>query len=155
MLSAANSVGSILGSFVVFLTARVSRKGILVLVAHGAYALLLFAFGLNKVFLLGLVIVGLLGATDSVRMTMRQAIAQLTTPDRLLGRTSSVHSFAAMGANNLGQIEVGVLSGVIGAGNTMILGGVIAAGAVLAIWRFMPGIARYRYDSRGPIDRGP
>ena len=155
LLSAANSVGSILGSFVVFLTDRVDRKGIIVLVATLAYALLLFAFGVNKVFLLGLVIVGLLGAMDSVGMTMRQAIAQLTTPDRLLGRTSSAHSFAATGANNVGQIEVGVLSGAIGAGNTMILGGVIAVGAVLVIWHLMPGIARYRYDPRGPIDRGP
>ena len=155
LLSAANSAGAILGSFVVFLTDRVGRKGMLVLVATLAYALLLFAFGANKVFLLGLVIVGLLGATDSVGMTMRQAIAQLTTPDRLLGRASSAHSFAAMGANNLGQIEVGVLSGAIGAGNTMILGGVAALCAVLAIWRFMPGIARYRYDPRRHIDRGP
>ena len=155
LLSAANSAGAILGSFVVFLTDRVGRKGMLVLVATLAYALLLFAFGFNKVFLLGLVIVGLLGATDSVGMTMRQAIAQLTTPDRLLGRASSAHTFAAMGANNLGQIEVGVLSGAIGAGNTMILGGVAALCAVLAIWRFMPGIARYRYDPRRHIDRGP
>jgi hypothetical protein len=155
LLSAANSVGSILGSFVVFLTDRVGRKGVLVLVATLAYALLLFAFGVNRVFVLGLVIVGLLGATDSVGMTMRQAIAQLTTPDRLLGRASSAHSFAAMGANSMGQIEVGVLSGAIGAGNTMVLGGVIAVGAVLVIWHFMPGIARYRYDPRGPIDRGP
>jgi len=155
LLSAANSVGAILGSFVVFFTDRVGRKGLLVLVATLAYALLLFAFGINKIFLLGLVIVGLLGATDSVGMTMRQAVAQLTTPDKLLGRASSAHSFAAMGANSVGQVEVGVLSGAIGAGNTMILGGVVAVGAVLVIWHFMPGIARYRYDPRDPVDHGP
>ena len=79
-------------------------------------------------------------------MTMRQAIAQLTTPDKLLGRASSAHSFAAMGANSVGQIEVGVMSGAIGAGNTMLLGGVVAVVAVLAIWQLMPGLQRYRYD---------
>lgn len=146
LLSAANSVGAILGSFVVFFTDRVARKGLLVLVATLAYAVLLFAFGLNGVFLVGLLIVGLLGATDAVGMTMRQAIAQLTTPDKLLGRASSAHTFAAMGANNVGQIEVGVLSGAIGAGNAMLLGGVIAVGAVLVIWRLVPNIRRYRYD---------
>ncbi|MQG21566.1 MAG: hypothetical protein FI725_06205 [SAR202 cluster bacterium] len=35
----------------------------------------------------------------------------------------SAHSFAAMGANHISQIEVGVMSGLIGAGNTLILGG--------------------------------
>ena len=154
LLSTANSIGAILGSFVIFFTDRFAPKGVLVLVATLAYALLLFAFGINTVFVLGLVIVGLLGATDGVGMTMRQAIAQLTTPDRLLGRVSSAHSFAAMGANNLGQIEVGVLSGAIGAGNTMLLGGVIAVAAVLAVWRFVPGIRSYRYRPDSPIERG-
>ena len=153
LLSAANSIGAILGSFFVFFTDRFSRKGVLVLAATLAYALLLFAFGLNKVFLLGLVVVGLLGATDSVGMTMRQAIAQLTTPDKLLGRASSAHSFAAMGANNVGQIEVGMLSAVIGAGGTMVLGGFVSVAAVLVIWRFVPGISRYRYDPNDPYGR--
>ena len=154
LLSAANSVGAIVGSFLVFFTDRFSRKGVLVLVATLAYAFLLFAFGLNKVFIVGLVIIGLLGATDSVGMTMRQAIAQLTTPDKLLGRASSAHSFAAMGANNVGQIEVGVLAAVIGAGSTMVLGGFVSVVAVLAIWRFVPGIRRYRYDPNDPYRRG-
>ena len=154
LLSAANSIGGILGSSVVFLTDRFPRKGVLVLGATLAYAVLLFAFGINTVFVLGLVIVGLLGATDSVGMTMRQAIAQLTTPDKLLGRASSAHSFAAMGANSVGQIEVGVMSGAIGAGNTMLLGGVVAVTAVLAIWQFVPGLRRYRYDPDRPFEGG-
>ena len=153
LLSAANSIGAIVGSFLVFFTDRFSRKGVLVLVATLAYAFLLFAFGLNKVFIVGLVIIGLLGATDSVGMTMRQAIAQLTTPDKLLGRASSAHSFAAMGANNVGQIEVGILAAVIGAGSTMVLGGFVSVVAVLAIWRFVPGIRQYRYDPNDPYRR--
>ena len=146
LLSAANAAGAILGNFVVFFTDRFGRKGVLVLVATLAYAFLLFGFGLNRVFVVGLVIVGLLGATDSVGQTMRQAIAQLTTPDKLLGRASGAHSFSAMGANSMGQIEVGLLSASIGAGSTMVLGGVISVVVVLAIWSFMPGIRRYRYD---------
>jgi MFS family permease len=150
LLSAANSIGSIFGSFFVFFTDRFNRKGMLVLLATLAYALLLFSFGLNTIFILGLVIVGLLGATDSVGMTMRQAVAQLTTPDKLLGRASSAHSFAAMGANNIGQVEVGLLSAAIGAGSTMLLGGFISVAVVLIIWKLMPGIHRYQYDPNNP-----
>ena len=152
LLNAANSIGGVLGTMVVLYTTRVSRKGMLVLLATLVYAVLLFAFGVNRFFAVGLVIVALLGMTDSVGMTMRQTVVQLTTPDRLLGRASSAHSFSAMGANNLGQIEVGVLSGAIGAGNTMVLGGIVSLVVVAAIWRLMPGIRRYRYDPANPYE---
>ena len=46
--------------------------------------------------------------------------------------------------------ERGVPNIGIGAGSTMVLGGVISVVVVLAIWSFMPGIRRYRYD---PADR--
>ena len=152
LLNAANAFGSILGTFVVFLTDRVSRKGLLVLGATLAYAVLLFAFGFNRVFLVGLVIVALLGGTDAVGMTMRQAITQLTTPDKLLGRASSAQSLSAMGANSIGQIEVGVLSGAIGTGNTMLLGAVISVIVVMAVWRYVPNLSRYRFDPRRPYE---
>ena len=50
-----------------------------------------------------------------------------------------------MSANNLGQVEVGVLSGIIGAGQTMLLGGVLSVLFVGMIWRFMPNIRKYSY----------
>ena len=152
LLNTANSIGGVLGTMVVLYTTRVSGKGVLVLLATVAYAVLLLAFGVNRFFVVGLVIVALLGMTDSVGMTMRQTIVQLTTPDRLLGRASSAHSFSAMTANHLGQVEVGVLSGAIGAGNTMVLGGIISIVVVAAIWRLIPGIRRYRYDPDNPYE---
>lgn len=153
LLNTADAVGGIMGTFLVLYTARFRRKGLIVLIGTLVYAAFLFAFGANRMFPLGLGIVGILGATDSISMTMRQTIVQLTTPDMLLGRASSAHSFAAMGANHLGQIEVGVMSGLIGAGNTMLLGGVVSLLVVGAIWQFMPGIRRYRYDPANPYER--
>ena len=153
LLNTADALGGIMGTFLVLYTTRFRRKGLIVLIGTLVFALFLFAFGTNRIFPLGLVIVGTLGATDSISMTMRQTIVQLTTPDKLLGRASSAHSFAALGANNLGQIEVGVMSGLIGAGNTMILGGFVSLLVVGAIWKFMPGIRRYHYDPANPYER--
>ncbi|MBI4310487.1 MAG: MFS transporter [Chloroflexi bacterium] len=153
MLNAADAAGGIIGTSLVLLTNRVGQKGVIVLAGTLVYAAFLFAFGLLHVFWLGLVIVAVLGVTDSISMTMRQAIVQLTTPDKLLGRASSAHSFAAMGANNLGQIEVGLLSGAIGAGNTMVLGGFLAVIVTLGIWYAIPGIRRYRYDPSNPYEK--
>lgn len=155
LLNTANSIGAVAGTLLVLYTSRFSRKGVLVLFATLIYAFLLLAFGINKVFIVGLVIVALLGAMDAIGMTMRQAVIQLTTPDRLLGRASSAHSFSAMGANNIGQVHVGVMSGLIGAGATMILGGVISIVGVLVIWKFIPGIQKYRYDPDKPFEETP
>lgn len=145
LLNAANSIGSIIGTLLVFFTDRIPRKGVLVIGCTLVYAIFLIFFGLNRVFWVGLLIVGVLGATDSVSMTMRQAIVQLTTPDELLGRASSVRNFAAMGSNNLGQIEVGVMSAAIGAGNTMIMGGILGICFVGLVWKLFPGLRTYEF----------
>ena len=145
LLNTANAVGGILGAFAVFFTIRFPKKGLLSLAGTLVYAVFLIAFGVNRNFFLGLIIVGVLGMTDTLSMTMRSTILQLTTPDQLLGRASSIGSFAAMGANNLGQVEVGMLSAAIGAGQTMVIGGVLSVLFVLMVWRFLPGIRKYRY----------
>jgi MFS family permease len=145
LLNTANAVGGILGAFAVFFTIRFPKKGLLSLAGTLVYAVFLIAFGVNRNFLLGLIIVGVLGMTDTLSMTMRSTILQLTTPDQLLGRASSIGSFAAMGANNLGQVEVGMLSAAIGAGQTMVIGGMLSVLFVLMVWRFLPGIRKYRY----------
>lgn len=146
LLGSANAFGGVGGSMLVFFTERIKHKGRIVLGATMVYAIGLIAFGLTPIFWVGLLIVGLLGATDSVGMTMRQAIVQLTTPDRLIGRASSAHSFAAMSANNIGQMEVAFVSAAIGAGATMVLGGFVGIGVVIAIWFAVPGVRKYEYS---------
>ena len=150
LLGSANALGGVGGSMLVFFTEKIRQKGIIVLTATLAYAIGLIAFGLTPIFWIGLIIVAFLGATDSVGMTMRQAIVQLTTPDRLIGRASSAHSFAAMTANNAGQMEVAFVSAAIGAGATMVLGGFIGIAVVGIIWVAIPGIRRYEYVETSP-----
>jgi predicted MFS family arabinose efflux permease len=145
LLGSANAFGGVGGSMLVFFTEKIRHKGRIVLGATMVYAVGLIAFGLTPIFWVGLVIVALLGATDSVGMTMRQAIVQLTTPDKLIGRASSAHSFAAMSANNIGQMEVAFVSAAIGAGATMVLGGFIGIAVVGVIWVVVPGVRRYEY----------
>ena len=74
ILGSANALGGVGGSMLVFFTERVRQKGVIVLTATLMYAVGLVAFGLTPIFWVGVVIVAFLGATDSVGMTMRQAI---------------------------------------------------------------------------------
>jgi len=146
LLTSVNGVGGVVGSALVLYAAKMPRKGVLVLVATALYAVLLIAFGSIHVFWIGLIVVACLGATDAVGMVMRQTVVQLTTPDRLLGRASSAHSFAAMSANHVGQYEVAQMSAIVGAGPTMVIGGVVSIVVVGLIWKFIPGVRNYRYS---------
>ena len=85
------------------------------------------------------------GATDAIGMTTRQTTVQLTTPDNMRGRAVSFHSFSAMAANNIGTFEVGYMSAQIGAGNTMLLGGVVSVIVVITVWRVASSLRNYRY----------
>lgn len=144
LLGAANSAGAVLGAFVALALAGYRAKGLLVLYASLAYALVLFAFGLAGSLWLGIVLIALLGATDSVTVTVRHTTVMLTTPDAMRGRAFSIMILAAQTANNLGTIWVGFWAGAIGAGNSMVLGGGLSLAATLLIaWWWKP-IRSYR-----------
>ena len=145
LMTAFNSIGAILGSLLVIYTHKVKRKGVVVLYATLFYAFLLILFGWATSLWIGLFALIALGAADAVGMTMRQTIVQLTTPDHLRGRASAAHSLAAMSANGIGKWEVGYVSDVIGAGNTLVIGGFVSIIVVLIIWYGLSGIRKYSY----------
>ena len=51
-----------------------------------------------------------------------------------------------MTANNIGHFEVGVMSDIIGANNTMILGGILSIFVVIIIWKTFSGVSEYKYS---------
>ncbi len=153
VLTAANSLGAIIGAFSVLFLAGYRAKGMLVLYATIAYALLLVPFGLIENLWIGVFLIAGLGAADAVGMTTRQATVQLTTPDEMRGRALSLQTLAAQSANNIGTIEVGLMSSWIGSGSTMVVGGVFSLGVTLVIWRLMRGIRSYRYPPARGAER--
>ena len=147
VLTACNSIGAIAGSFLVVFFTRIKSKGTLVLAATLLYSVLLIFFGLSSSLYVGALVITLLGATDGVGMTVRQAIVQLTSPDNLRGRAVSLHSVAAMTANNIGHFEIGVMSELIGTNNALILGGIISIIVVLLIYFRFKGVSSYKLET--------
>ncbi|MEQ8484239.1 MAG: MFS transporter [Pseudomonadales bacterium] len=144
LLGAANSAGAVAGSFLALLLSGYRAKGMLVLYATLAYALMLLGFGTVTTLWLGAVMIAGLGAADAVTVAVRQTTVMLTTPDAMRGRAFSLMILAAQTANNVGTIWVGLWAGIIGAANTMVLGSVISVVATLAIWRWWRPIREYR-----------
>ncbi len=147
MLGAANSAGAILGSFIALALAGVRAKGMLVLYASFAYGVILFGFGIATTLLGGMLMIALLGAADAVTVAVRQTTVLLTTPDEMRGRAYALMILAAQTANNIGTIWVGLWAGAIGAGNTMVMGGIISITATAVIWYVWKPIGRYRSAS--------
>ena len=147
MLGAANSAGAILGSFIALALAGVRAKGMLVLYASFAYGVILFGFGIATTLLGGMLMIALLGAADAVTVAVRQTTVLLTTPDEMRGRAYALMILAAQTANNIGTIWVGFWAGAIGAGNTMVIGGIISITATAVIWYVWKPIGRYRSAS--------
>ena len=145
VLSAANSVGAAVGSFLVLFLAGFRRKGMLVVFASVFYAAVLFPFGFAPWLVAGVVCIAALGAADAVGMTVRATTVQLTTPDEMLGRALSFFSVSAYTANNLGTLWVGLVASQVGAANTMLIGGVLAFLSIYLTWRLVPGLRTYSY----------
>jgi len=144
MLGAANSTGAIVGSFLALLLVGYRAKGMLVLYASFAYGFILFGFGAASSLWVGMLMIAALGAADAVTVAVRQTTVMLTTPDHMRGRAFALMILAAATANNVGTIWVGAWAGAIGAGNTMLLGGVISVAATALIWRFWRPIREFR-----------
>lgn len=143
LLTAANSIGAIAGSFAVLRLRHVRRLGLMVLIGHLLYAVLLFPFALVHWLPIGLLCIAGLGGTDAISVTMRQATAQLTTPDEMRGRALSVMTLSAQTANNVGTLWVGMLSAAIGATGTLVVGGTASLTFVAVVWQRVRGLREY------------
>jgi MFS family permease len=144
-LYAAPAVGAVLTSAaMVRLVDRIERRGLVLLVAVGGYALATLAFGLSRSFWLSFFCLAAGGAGDTVSMVFRNVIRQLETPDHLRGRTVGVGMLFFMGGPQLGELEAGLVATWLGPVVAVVSGGIGALVAVAWIgWR-TPALRRYR-----------
>jgi hypothetical protein len=87
------------------------------------------------------------GVADQVSVVMRSTAIQLSTPDELRGRVSSV-SFLFIGASNqLGAVESGFVAALTTATFSVVSGGVGCLVVLAMVAANMPELRRYRIDS--------
>jgi MFS family permease len=150
LLSAAPSVGAILTSLVlVRYVDRIERRGRVLLWAVVGYGLATVLFGLSRSFALTFLCLALTGATDTVSMVIRNIVRQLSTPDHLRGRMTSVNMIFFMGGPQLGEMEAGVLASLWGAPVSVVSGGIGCLLAVTWVAARTPQLRAYRRSS-GP-----
>ena len=144
-LYAAPSVGSLVASgIMVRLVDRIERRGRVLLSAIMVYGLATVAFGISTMFWVTFVCLAVTGAADTVSTVLRNVIRQLTTPNRLRGRMTSINMVFFMGGPQLGELEAGVVANWKGAPFAVITGGIGTLIATVAIAAGVPALRHYR-----------
>jgi MFS family permease len=146
-LYAAPAAGALAsGAAMVPLTARIERRGTVLLWAVGAYGLATLMFGLSTSFWLTFSCLAITGAADTVSTVIRNVVRQLETPDRLRGRMTGVNMVFFMGGPQLGEFEAGAVANWRGAPFSVISGGVGCLVCTLWVAVATPALRHYRRE---------
>jgi MFS family permease len=154
ILSVAPSIGSVIaGYFMSLRSHRIRKPGLVMLVSVGVYGLATLLFGLSPYFVLSLFFYGFTGAGDTISMVLRQTIRQLTTPDAMRGRMTSINMMFAMGGPQLGDMEAGIVAQLWGAPFAVVTGGICCIAAVVLVARLCPPLRDF--DGRKLFEHQP
>jgi MFS family permease len=101
------------------------RAGPLLFGAVTGFGIAILVFSLSTEFVLSMVALLALGATDAVSMVIRQVTVRMYSPEHMRGRIASV-SYLFIGASNeLGAFESGLAARLLGTVPSVFLGGVL------------------------------
>ena len=144
-LYAAPAAGAFLAAMLGGWVVRIRRQGLAVIVAVAAWGGAITMAGLSLWSLwVTLVFLAAAGAADVYSAIFRGTMILQTTPDSLRGRVSAVNIMVVTGGPRIGDIEAGLAAGLIGAGPSVVVGGLAClAGTALVSWT-IPALRRYR-----------
>jgi len=147
LLNAAPALGAFLGAAFSGWMGRIARPGRGVIVAVAVWGASIAAFGLCTFsFPLALVFLAIAGMADLVSAVLRASIVQLSTPDRLRGRVTSIHMLVVTSGPRLGDAEAAGVAAVAGPQFSVVSGGVMCLLGMLAVLPFFPQLVSYRHS---------
>src|SRR5207249_3431766 len=123
-------------------TKGVRHQGVAVLVAVAAWGLAIVGFGLmnDGLFIPALIFVALAEGADTISAIFRSTILLTVVPDHLRGRLVAISSIFFLGV--LGQVESGVVAGLVSPEFSVVSGGVATLASVVGIALWAPEVTR-------------
>lgn len=146
ILYAAPSLGAVTGGLFISSFRHIRSQGKLLISAILLYGAATFIFGFTRHFALSLVFLYLTGFGDVISTIIRNTIRQVITPDYLRGRMVSVNMIFFMGGPQLGEVESGLLAGLLGTPLSVAIGGMGTIVITLLIAYLVPKLRKYRGD---------
>jgi MFS family permease len=151
-LSSAQSIGAMAAATVISQLKEIRRQGRTLLASVIAFGISTVLFGMSRNFLVSMLALTFIGASDSVSAIIRNTIRQLQTPDYIRGRMTSINQIFFLGGPQLGEVEAGLVAQLFSAPFAVISGGIgciLAVGWIAGRW---PQLRDYNGDE--PIKAG-
>ena len=142
LLRSAPAVGALTMS--VFLARHPLRRrvGQSMFIAVAVFGTATIIFALSTSFILSLISLVVLGASDVISVVIRHSLVQIETPDEMRGRVSAVNSMFIGTSNQLGEFESGITASLFGVVPAVLIGGISTILIVIMWMRFFPQLAR-------------
>lgn len=145
-LNAAMDIGSVITIATLTFIPLSKKQGYKLFYAIGGFGVCIIIFGLSKTYAISFAALMLAGMLDGISVIIRGIVVQLTTPDEMRGRVSSVNSMFINSSNELGQFESGFTTRLLGgAVPAVVFGGCMTLAVVIITWFKAPGLRKFEY----------
>ncbi len=136
ILRSAPALGAVLMGVVLARNPPTRHAGRILLFAVVGFGLSIIGFGLSKAFWLSAFFLLMSGMCDGVSVVLRSTILQLSTPDEMRGRVSSINGLFVGSSNELGAFYAGSMARLLGLVPAVVLGGCVTMTvAAVTAWR--------------------
>jgi MFS family permease len=142
-LASAAPAGAVLGSIAAaFLGTSAYDPWRRVVWTTSLYGLAVTGLGLARSFPIAVVALAAASAADSIGTIVRNTLRHATTPDALRGRVASLNSLLSKSGPRLGEMEAGLVAGLLGVSASIALGGAACLLSVVVLAPLMRGRMR-------------
>jgi MFS family permease len=148
LLSASLEIGALTMALLLMIRPPVRRAGVTLMVAVVVYGVATMVFGLSRIFPLSIAAYMIAGMADQVSVVMRSTAIQLSTPDELRGRVSSVNMLFIGASNQLGAAESGFVAELTSPTFAVVSGGAGCLLVVALVALLLPELRRYQVEGR-------
>jgi MFS family permease len=144
LLTAAPSVGGVVGSALSGPVGHVSRQGRAMLVAGAVWGAGIAGFGLAGSLWSAILLLAVAGAADALSVVFRTTMIQVATPDGQRGRISAAEYVVGASCPQLGNFRAGAVGSLTTPVISAVSGGVATVIGSALIGLAMPAFTRYR-----------
>ncbi len=144
LLYASRAVGSLLAAVGMTVLGPVHRAGRWIFLGIAIYGISTALFAQSTIFWFSVLMLTLTGAGDTISSILRSTINQLSTPDELRGRMSSINSIFTSNGPQLGQFESGLVAAWFGAEISALTGGLATLIVLAIIASAFPVVRQFR-----------
>ncbi len=148
LLYAAPGAGALLGAVFMGWVGRVRRQGAAVVAAVIIWGAAITGFGVVGNLPAALVLLAVAGAADAISAVFRNTILQLSIPDSVRGRLSSIHIAVVTSGPRLGDVESGAVASISTPTISAVSGGLACIAGAIVTARLLPELVAYVFTPR-------